>query len=67
MFGVDAGRSKANTGSLKMGSVSASVPMTKRNLDERVAVVTGAASGIGRAIAQNLADKGCHLALVDVD
>jgi short-subunit dehydrogenase len=41
--------------------------MTKRNLDERVAVVTGAASGIGRAIAQNLADKGCHLALVDVD
>ncbi|MBW2162569.1 MAG: SDR family oxidoreductase [Deltaproteobacteria bacterium] len=41
--------------------------MTKRNLDERVAVVTGAASGIGRAIAQNLADKGCHLALVDVN
>jgi len=41
--------------------------MTKRNLDERVAVVTGAGSGIGRAVAQNLADKGCHLALVDVN
>lgn len=41
--------------------------MTKRDLDERVAVVTGAGSGIGRAIAQSLADKGCHLALVDVD
>lgn len=41
--------------------------MTTRNLDDRVAVVTGAASGIGRATAQQLADKGCHLALVDVD
>ena len=41
--------------------------MTTRNLDDRVAVVTGAASGIGRATAQRLADKGCHLALVDVD
>jgi short-subunit dehydrogenase len=38
-----------------------------RDLRDRVAVVTGAASGIGRALAAALAAKGCHLALVDVD
>lgn len=36
-------------------------------LSGRTAVVTGAASGIGRAIAQALARRGCHLALADVD
>ena len=38
-----------------------------RQLDGRVAVITGAASGIGRALARALANKGCRLALVDVD
>jgi len=33
----------------------------------RTAVVTGAASGIGRGIALALARRGCHLALADVD
>jgi short-subunit dehydrogenase len=37
------------------------------HLAGRVAVVTGAASGIGRAVAAGLARRGCHLALVDVD
>jgi len=32
-------------------------------LQGRTAVVTGAASGIGRAIALSLARRGCHLAL----
>jgi NAD(P)-dependent dehydrogenase (short-subunit alcohol dehydrogenase family) len=38
-----------------------------RDLKGRVAVVTGAANGIGRALALGLWDKGCHLALVDLD
>jgi NAD(P)-dependent dehydrogenase (short-subunit alcohol dehydrogenase family) len=38
-----------------------------RELAGRVAVVTGAASGIGRATAELLARRGCDLALVDVD
>ena len=36
-------------------------------LQGRTAVVTGAASGIGRAIALSLAKRGCHLALADID
>lgn len=38
-----------------------------RNLRDRVAVVTGAASGIGRATAIVLAERGSDLALADVD
>lgn len=37
-----------------------------RSFTNKVAVVTGAASGIGRALAQDLAGRGAHLALVDV-
>ncbi|SNS90642.1 Short-chain dehydrogenase [Noviherbaspirillum humi] len=35
-------------------------------LKDRVAVITGAGSGIGRAIALSLARRGCHLALADI-
>jgi NAD(P)-dependent dehydrogenase (short-subunit alcohol dehydrogenase family) len=35
-------------------------------LHDRAAVITGAGSGIGRAIAQSLASRGCHLALADI-
>src|SRR5207302_1085465 len=41
--------------------------MTGTQIDGRVAVVTGAASGIGRALAQNLGARGCPLALIDRD
>lgn len=37
------------------------------NVKDKVAVITGAASGIGRAIATSLAMRGCHLALADID
>ena len=38
-----------------------------QNFEHRVAVITGAASGIGRATSELLARKGCDLALVDVN
>ena len=36
-------------------------------LEEKVVVVTGVASGIGRALAMAFAEQGCRLALVDID
>lgn len=36
-------------------------------LSDKVAVITGAASGIGRAIACTLADRGAHIVAVDID
>lgn len=36
-------------------------------LAQRVAVITGAGGGIGRAIALSLAQRGCHLALADIN
>ncbi len=38
-----------------------------KNFKGRVAVITGASSGIGKCLALQLAQRGCHLALVDRD
>lgn len=37
-----------------------------KNFNNKVAAITGAGSGIGRSLAINLAQQGCHLALSDV-
>ena len=37
------------------------------NLKDRVAVISGAGGGIGRATALSLARRGCHVALADID
>ncbi|OTG98665.1 SDR family NAD(P)-dependent oxidoreductase [Acinetobacter sp. ANC 4973] len=37
-----------------------------RGLNNKVALITGAAQGIGRGIALRLAQEGVHLALVDL-
>jgi NADP-dependent 3-hydroxy acid dehydrogenase YdfG len=39
----------------------------KRRISGRTAVISGAASGIGRALAQRLSSHGCPVALTDVD
>ncbi len=36
-------------------------------LEGRVAAITGGGSGIGRALAEQFAALGCHLALIDID
>jgi len=38
-----------------------------KHFKDKVAVITGAGSGIGRALAINLGQQGCHLALSDID
>jgi NAD(P)-dependent dehydrogenase (short-subunit alcohol dehydrogenase family) len=38
-----------------------------KRFEDKVAAITGAASGIGRGLALGLAARGCHLALSDID
>ena len=36
------------------------------NLQNKVIVITGAAQGLGKAMAEELAQKGAHIALLDM-
>ena len=42
-------------------------PVALKGLDDKVVIVTGAGSGIGRAAAQRLGSEGARIALVDID
>lgn len=43
------------------------VPRKMKDVSGQVAFITGGAKGLGREIAINLAKKGCHIAVVDID
>ena len=36
-------------------------------LKDKVAIITGAARGIGKAVAMTFADEGCNAAICDID
>ena len=52
---------------MKLPDLSAAPLQDLLSLDGRVAVVTGGASGIGRATAARLAEAGAHVAVADLD
>jgi short-subunit dehydrogenase len=41
--------------------------LNMKNLNNKVAIITGSANGLGKALAIELYKQGCHLALIDID
>lgn len=42
-------------------------PVQQKNISGQLALVTGGANGLGRAICLQLAKEGCNVAVVDID
>uniref|UniRef100_A0A182LWV5 Uncharacterized protein n=1 Tax=Anopheles culicifacies TaxID=139723 RepID=A0A182LWV5_9DIPT len=49
------------------GLVGLVLPTKKKSIHNHIALVTGGANGLGRALCLRLAQEGCHVAVVDID
>uniref|UniRef100_A0A4Y0BK46 Short-chain dehydrogenase/reductase 3 n=1 Tax=Anopheles funestus TaxID=62324 RepID=A0A4Y0BK46_ANOFN len=52
---------------LLSGLVGLVLPTKRKSIRDHIALVTGGANGLGRALCLRLAQEGCHVAVVDID
>lgn len=49
------------------GIINIFIPTRYKNIQNKLALVTGGGNGIGRALSIKLAEKGCNIAIADID